>query len=275
MPKIKEDKLLGPEYLQNLKKPKKGSRKGDNGKLLIIGGSETYHGAPILSVMIASRIVDLVYFFSVKKNVELAKKMKLKIRTFINPSEKELEDYVEKVDAILIGPGLEKSKNNEVMINWLLHEFKDKKFILDAGAFDMIKPRLLNKNCILTPHTGEFKKFFGKEADKKNVKALAKKHNCVIALKGSTDLIAGPKEFMINKSGNPGMTKGGTGDILAGLIAGLACTNELFTAAAAGIFINGMAGDRLAKTRGTYYSAEDLLNEIPRTIKWCQDLKLN
>ncbi len=275
MTKRKEDRILGPEYLKKLKRSTKRSHKGDNGKLLIIGGSDTYHGAPILSVMIASRLVDLVYFFSVKKNTELVKKMKLKVRTFISPSRDKLEKFVSKVDVVLLGPGLERSDNNEIMANWLLRNFKDKKFVLDAGAFDMVRPKLVHKNCILTPHATEFEKFFNKKPNEKNVKAMAKKYKCVIVLKGSVDIVAGPDNMKENKSGNPGMTKGGTGDILAGLIAGLAATNDLFISAAAGVFINGMAGDRLSNTMGTYYSAEDLLDEIPRTIKWCQELDLN
>lgn len=274
MTKSKEDKILGPEYLKKIKKPAKNSRKGDNGRVLIIGGSKTYHGAPILSVMIASKLVDLVYFFSVKSNTKLVEKMKLKVRTFINPSEKNLEKYISNSDSVLIGPGLEKTRKNEVMTNWLLHKFKEKKFILDAGAFSMIKPKLLSENCLLTPHSGEFRDFFKKEANEKNVKTLSKKHKSVIVLKGNPDVVAGPSDIKINKTGNPGMTKGGTGDILAGLIAGLAANNDLFVSAAAGVFVNGMAGDKLYNTKGTYYSAEDLLDEIPRTIKWCQDLKL-
>lgn len=271
----KEEKMLGHEYVQKLKKPKKNSRKGDNGRLIIIGGSETYHGAPILAVLVASRLCDLVYFFSIRKNEELIKKMRLKLRTFISPSQKDLEKYVSLVDAVLIGPGLEKTLNNTTMANWLLHKFKDKKFILDAGAFDIIKPKVLHKNCILTPHHGEFKKFFGKDPSEKNVRTMAKKYGCVIVLKGSIDMIVSPKEFRMNKTGNPGMTKGGTGDVLAGLIAGLATNNDLFLSASAGTFINGLAGDRLSLKMGTYYNADDLVEEIPRTMKWCQNLKLS
>jgi NAD(P)H-hydrate epimerase len=67
------------------------------------------------------------------------------------------------------------------------------------------------------------------------------------------------------------MTKGGTGDVLAGLIAGLACNNDLFLSACAGVFINGLAADSLKQKMSYYYNASDLMNQIPRTIKWCLD----
>jgi NAD(P)H-hydrate epimerase len=106
---------------------------------------------------------------------------------------------------------------------------------------------------------------------KDTVKAKAKKYGCRIVAKGKTDYVASRDEFKINTTGNVGMTKGGTGDVLAGLIAGFAATNDLFLAASAGVFINGLAGDRLKKKVSRYYNASDLVNEIPKTIKWCED----
>jgi len=67
------------------------------------------------------------------------------------------------------------------------------------------------------------------------------------------------------------MTKGGTGDVLAGLITALAAKNDLYLAASAGVFINGLAGDRLSKKVSHYYNASNLIHEIPRALKWCED----
>lgn len=118
--------------------------------------------------------------------------------------------------------------------------------------------------CVLTPHRQEFRAAFGVAPTYANVAVMAKKYRCVIVLKGPEDIICSPRECRINKTGNAGMTKGGTGDVLSGLIAGLACKNDLFLAACAGAYINGLAGDRLKARASYYFSASDLIDEVPR-----------
>lgn len=267
--KLKEK--IGVGEVKALFRPSKSSHKGDNGNLLILGGSKKYHGAPILAAKIASKIVDLVYFSSLSENNKIVQKMKSKLCEFITLSPNELAQYLNKVEAILIGPGMEPGREMKTLVNGLLKQKKHKKFILDAGAFKIINKKLLTKNCLLTPHKQEFKSLFKKTASKKAVLEMAKKYNCIIALKGAEDIVSNGKEVKINDTGNPGMTKGGTGDVLAGLIAGLSCKNDLFLAARAGVFINGLAGDRLNKKASYYYNASDLIAEIPKTIKWCED----
>ena len=115
------------------------------------------------------------------------------------------------------------------------------------------------------------KELFNLKASKENLRRMARKYKCIIVLKGKWDFIVSPHEQKVNKTGNIGMTKGGTGDVLAGLITAFAAKNDLFLAASAGAFINGLAGDRLAKRFSNYYSASDLVREIPKTIKWCLD----
>jgi NAD(P)H-hydrate epimerase len=95
-----------------------------------------------------------------------------------------------------------------------------------------------------------------------NAKAMSKKYGCIIVLKGREDVICSKENCYINKTGNAGMTKGGTGDVLAGLIGGLAAKNDLLFAACAGTYLCGAAGDRLLKKRGYFYNASDLLEEI-------------
>ncbi len=257
---------IGPGEVKILHRPSADSHKGDNGKLLIIAGSRKYHGALLLSAKMAGKTVDLVYISSVTENNELINKMKSMLAEFITVSRQEVDSQIKKVDAVLIGPGLGISQDSKKMVNQLLKKYTGKKFVLDADALKVVDKKLLNQNCIVTPHSGEFKSLFGKVASKKSAKEMAKKHGCVIVLKGRTDCVAGPSQFKINETGNPGMTKGGTGDVLAGLIAALACKNELFLSASAGVFICGLAGDRLKKKVGFYYNASDLVKEIPRVI---------
>lgn len=260
-------KKINLAEIKSLLKPKANSHKGDNGKLLIIGGSRKYHGAPILAAKIAGKIVDLVYFSSVPENNSLVKKMKAKLCEFITVTHNEINRQIKEVDAVLIGTGMEVSQKTKKLVNGLLKKFSYKKFILDAGALRVVDKKLLNKNCLITPHHQEFKALFGTPATAKSVKKAAKKYSCIIVLKGQVDYVASPLKFAVNKTGNQGMTKGGTGDVLAGLIAALACKNGLFLAASAGVFLNGLAGDRLKKKVGYYYNASDLVEEIPRVIK--------
>lgn len=262
---------IGVGEVKVLKKPEAESHKGDNGSLLIIGGSKEYHGAPILSAKVASKIVDIVYFSSTLENNQLIQKMKTKLAEFITVPRDKVNNYVKKVDVILIGPGLGINQGVKTLTNNLLKKFPTKKFILDADALKIIDKKLLNKNCIITPHKNEFKKLFGLAGNKKTVKQMAKKYKCVTLLKGKEDYVSDGNELKINTTGNAGMTKGGTGDVLAGLIAGLACKNDIFLAARAGVFINGLAGDQLKKRVSFYYNASDLINQIPKTIKWCKN----
>lgn len=257
-PKWLKEKI-GIGEVKVLYKPPEKSHKGDNGKLLIIGGSKMFHGAPILAAKIASKIVDLVYFSSIPENNELIKKMKSKLCEFIVVPRDEIFDFVKKVDAVLIGPGMRANEETKEITNQLLKRFSNKKFILDAGALHVVDKKLLNENCIITPHKREFEMLKIK---------MDKKHKCIIILKGKKDYISNGKETKINTTGNAGMTKGGTGDVLAGLVAALSCKNDLFLSACAGAFINGLAGDRLKKKASYYYNASDLINEIPKTINW-------
>jgi len=99
------------------------------------------------------------------------------------------------------------------------------------------------------------------------VQENAEKYHCAIVLKGQVDIISDGKQILFNKTGNEGMTKGGTGDVLAGLIASLATTNDLMIAAAAGTYINGLTGDELYKEVGPYFNADDLAEKVPEVMR--------
>lgn len=247
--------------------PKPTSHKGDNGKVLIIGGSQKFHGASLLAAKIASKIVDLVYFCSVPENNELIKKMKEGLCEFITLEQSEVESYVEKVDAILIGPGMGVTPETQEIVNQLLSKFPQQKFILDADALKMVEKQLLTSNIIVTPHAKEFEFLFEVKPSAENVLKMAQKYHCVVVLKGQTDYVSDGKKLKSNTTGNAGMTKGGTGDVLAGLITGLASKNDLFLSACAGVYVNGQAGDNLQKRVSYYYNASDLITEIPNILK--------
>lgn len=283
-------KKFDPADLKKLYMPSRTSHKGQNGKLTIIGGSHLFHGASLWALKVASRIVDMVFFASVPENNELTQKLKSEVYDFITVSREQVEEYIAESDAVLIGPGLpredgrvEGEESTKKLTERLLRKFPEKKWVIDAGSLQMMESewlKQLNGNVVITPHEREFERLFGNvtrnTADvtgenmshvTSHVLRVAKEYNCTILLKGPTDIVCSPSECVEVEGGNEGMTKGGTGDVLAGLVVGLACKNDLFLAATAGSYINKRAGDELYKRVGPYFNATDLADEIPRVMK--------
>ncbi len=243
------------------------SHKGQNGRLLVIAGSEKFHGAFLLSLQGASRIVDMVYVHSVAQNLSLIDTLRKDLATFIPIEKKELEQTIGLVDAIVVGPGMEESEETFSLVKYLLTKRKDKKIIIDATALWHVDPRLLHQNCIVTPHSREFEQVFQCEANAENALLMSKKFGCIVVLTGQHDYVSNGDDLWENNTGNVGMTKGGTGDVLVGLIGALATTNNLLDAALAGVHLNGLAGDALYKRFGTFYNAEDLATSVGQVWK--------
>ncbi len=255
------------EDLKKLYLPGKEAHKGENGKLVIVGGSKLFHGASLWALKVASRIVDMVFYASIPENNELAKTLKTELCDFITVPREDIENYLNESDAILIGPGLMREPETKEITGRLLAKYKQKKWVIDAGSLTEMEVSWLNRNCLLTPHQKEFTTLFKMEAKEENVKAMAQKYGCTILFKGPKDIIYSPQEGKICEGGNQGMTKGGTGDVLAGLAAALACKNDLFLAACGASLINKKAGEALAARVGFYYNASDLAEQIPQTMR--------
>jgi len=289
------------EYLQQLKLPQPNSRKGDNGKLLIIGGSELFHAASRWSLEVASRLVDMVFYSSVPSNNTLIKQAKLKFWDGIVVERNDLFSYLEEADCILIGPGMVRSvldleyhhknagfylknppsaqdwqDNTQKIVNYLLAKFPQKKWAIDAGALQMLDPALLNKNCIITPHQKELEVLLSRLPPTNRQAALEKLdqnqslsplvNNSTVLLKGRVDQIHFQGKVLSVKGGNPGMTKGGTGDVLAGLVAGLYCNASALASTVSASHINKLAGDQLHKKVGSFFNATDLAAQIPAAL---------
>src|SRR3989339_479037 len=144
-------------FLQNIHLPMTSSHKGQNGKLLIIGGSELFHAASKWSLDVASHFVDMVFYSSIPSNNKLIQEAKGNFWNGIVIPRDELEKYIEEADCILIGPGMERTEETEQLTNTLLKKYSAKKWVLDAGALQMIQPQLLKSNHIITPHSREMK----------------------------------------------------------------------------------------------------------------------
>ena len=279
--------------LKKLYIPPPHSHKGQNGKLLLIGGSHLFHAASLWSLSIASKIVDMVFYASVPENNDIVLKAKEEFRNGIVIKREDIEDYINEADVVLLGPGMvridEDTRNipNEVtsieeayqaehegmqtyfITKYLLKHFPEKKWVIDAGALQMMNPAWLKslQNVIVTPHPKEFQRVFGIEATPENIEKMAREYGVIILVKGEKDTVCSPGECFVVSGGNAGMTKGGTGDVLAGLVAALAAKNDLYLAAKAGSYINKKAGERLFAKVGYYFNASDLVDEIPIVIK--------
>ncbi len=257
--------IVSAEIIKQLKKRIPNSHKGENGIVLVVAGSDKYHGALLFAIKAVSRIADIVLVHSVARNLKIIKKLKTETGAFISVKNSQLKEAYEKSDVILIGPGLEESKNNQDLLENILTKNKNKKVVIDATSLLQLKPEWLNQNCIITPHHREFEKVFGVKATPQKVLAKSSEYGCVILLKGPSDYISDGNIIYENQTGNAGMTKGGTGDVLAGLVAGFYCQNSALTSAMAAAYLNGAAGDSLYEKKNTFYNAEDLIEELGDT----------
>ena len=258
-----EAEKITVKIVRDLVIPMSNSHKGQNGKVLVIAGSEKYHGSLMLILKTLSRLVDLVYVCSTPSNLDLVKQLKSELADFITIEKEEVEHYLPQIEVILVGPGLGVDAKTGLWLNNLLITFPEKKWVIDADALHMVDKKLLNSNCLLTPHLQEFEDLFEVKASPEALFNMAQEFGCLIVLKGQADYVSDGKTLRVNRTGNAGMTKGGTGDILAGLIAGFVAKNDLMTAGCAGVFVNGYAGDELFKQKAYYYNASDLAEEIP------------
>ncbi|AEH25547.1 bifunctional ADP-dependent NAD(P)H-hydrate dehydratase/NAD(P)H-hydrate epimerase [Pyrococcus yayanosii] len=283
-------KIGYPKELYNIVGPgdakfalrKKGEHKGQNGRLLIIGGSEDYFGAPYLAAKAASYLVDLVFLTMPEYSARRIGDPNLILRPVegSNFALKHLENVLtiaEKVDAVVIGPGIGVDENTKAFVREFIRRC-GRPMVIDADALKAIAgdlDALRGKRFVLTPHAGEFRMLFGElppaglKERAATVMKKAKEIGGVILLKGSYDVISDGKTWKYNKTGNRGMTTGGTGDVLAGIVGALlALGNEPLRAASVGAFLNGLAGDMVKEEKGENFTALDVAEKIPNATRW-------
>ena len=265
------------EDLKKLFRPPKESSGEDNGQVTIIGGSKLFHGAPILALKAASRFVDMVFFASPEPSVgRVAEQIRSELLAFIWVPWEDTSDYIEKSDAVLIGPGFmrfgtEKNKHHvhngdcdeecqltRAMTKYFLSKFPNKKWVIDAGSLQSMEADWIPEGAIVTPNKKEYKGLFGEMKPED----ASFKYNCTIVSKGPETVVYSPGRRTLVKGGNPGLTKGGTGDSLAGLTTALLAKNDAHLAACAASFILKLAADHLYRERGIAYNADDLVNAL-------------
>jgi len=269
---------------------KLSSRKGDNGKVLVLGGSYIYHGAPALSSLAALKTgTDLVYTCVPKINVQSTRAVSPNLIVIPLVDSKLTRGAVNKLlgqipndlDSATIGMGLsiQDPEALKLLVKSLLD--RDVRLSLDATALvNYILPLLSGKNVVVTPHAGEFKRMFGetppesKKARIPMVEKFAKEHSVTILLKGPTDIISNGAKTYLNPTNTPGMTVGGTGDILSGIIAGMLARNrDALESAVISAYFNGLAGKMTQKKLGYHMTATDLLDVLPSVMKSFDKIK--
>ena len=256
------------------------SHKGSFGKLLVIGGSGKYSGSPALSALAAIKSgVDLTTIAAPRRAADIAAAFSPDLIT--HPLEgshlarkhlKPLAELAVAHDAVVIGGGLERRPETMRTVADFLSKC-EKPCVIDADALHAIKGKVGHMN-VITPHAQEFfmlsgvSPLYDHEERVKQVSDLAGKLACTVLLKGSFDVISNGKDHFINTTGNPCMTKGGTGDTLAGICGAiLARGRPALEAACAAAFINGAAGDLAARKYGEGLFASDLVGEISHIVK--------
>ncbi len=276
-----------------LKSRNPSSHKGNNGKLLVVGGNKDYSGAPAIAGMAAIGAgADLVYVAAPQKAAEAIKSTSPDLivqslegdRLSLSHAD-EILGMADNVDAVLIGPGAGIDEDTSKLFNVLVAKIK-KPIVLDADALKQVELNLIKgrDDVILTPHISEFKSVFKVDKDLKldidsydfnkvdenitEFQQITRQINGSVIVKGQYDLILSKTRFKINKTGNAGMTVGGTGDALSGIATGLLSQNlNAFDSVSLAAFINGLAGDEAFKEKGNGFSATDLVSYIGTVIK--------
>jgi ADP-dependent NAD(P)H-hydrate dehydratase len=296
-----------PDLIHDLIPPRLvSSKKGDNGIVLVVGGSGIYHGAPLLSTLAALRSgVDLVYTAVPKSNIVPTRSFSPNVivlplptdRFTIGSAKQLIKILPKKPDVVAIGMGMAIEKPEYLV--YMVKELKrmGTKLLLDASALiPEILEHISGSNTVITPHPGEYKRLFQKEKNYEeimntrttntvtiqeqtsNVCKLARKYGITIILKGYDNIICNggikneqeqqQQSIAVIKRTTPAMTVGGCGDVLSGVVAGLfAKMQDAFSASVAAVYFSGMAADLAYQRVGLHMVATDIIDELPNAIK--------
>ena len=283
--------MNGADTLQfRLPRRPRQAHKGDFGRLLILAGSEGYTGAPVLAARAALRTGAGLVFLGVPRDIYPIVAVKCdEAMPFPLPEDhRAILDRAIGRDAVLIGPGLGRRPETEQLVLELLGEL-EVPVVLDAdginalaGHIDVLDGR--RAPTVLTPHEGEFARLTGcplPVADRLSVaRDFAAAHRCTVVLKGHGTVTAAPDgRVWVNSTGGPGMAKGGSGDVLAGMTAALwgqrllrRGEDDLPRLAAAAVYYHGLAGDLCAGRFGEYAMLPgDMIEALPQVLKEQED----
>jgi len=251
------------------------SHKGENGKVAVVGGSLHMHGAPIFAALAAEASgADLVYLMLPKCHTEAATRasLNLQVHTFAGDDLTKSDvvpalELLATMDSAVLGPGIDRAQDESVAALKELITGAGCSLVLDATALQPETLELVKgKTAVLTPHLGELERM---KIKPKELAERAEEAGVVILLKDQTDRIAGPDGKTEEVSGgNAGLTVGGTGDALAGLIAGLIAQGVApFDASVGAARVMKRAAETLEPEKGVAYTARDVIGLIPQLLK--------
>jgi len=277
--------LEDADIKQLLKPSNAFAHKGSNGHALLIAGSYGVMGAAVLSANAALRSgVGLLSIHAPKCGIEILQQTTP--QAMVDP---DVHEYfttgiqsIERFQAIGIGPGVGQAENSKKALFDLLDR-TNLPMVIDADALNILAQNkewmsLIPKNSILTPHPGEFKRLVGEwdseEEKLELLSALSQQLECYIILKGAYSCLCTPEgNFYFNSTGNEGMAKGGSGDVLTGILTALLAQGySSESAAMIGMTVHGLAGDLAAESKGKIsMNAKDIIDFLPRAFKQLQD----
>lgn len=270
--------FVGPGDIQPFLKRPATSHKGDAGRVLVIGGG-AYSGASALAALAALRAgADIVTVAAPKSVSDIIASFSpnlivrpLSGNRLVEEDIPLISELINKHDVVVMGMGLGNEYPTLEAVRKIVPMCR--KAVIDADA---LAPDVLHsghRDIIVTPHAGEMKRISGAdvpEDEKKKlafVRDFAKDNKLTVLLKGKVDIISDGTEVRANRTGNSGMTVGGTGDVLAGLVGALFAKHDAFSAACAAAFINGAAGDLAFEEFGYGLLATDVIERIPDVMK--------
>jgi len=274
---------VGPGEFIYYPKPEDSSHKGDNGRVLVVGGGP-FTGAPALAGMGAMYSGADLAHVAVPKGVAIPVACyspnliihPLSADVIVPEDILKIKELWKKADAMVIGPGIGGDPNSLATAAELIKACP-LPLVIDADALNAVKknPKILKgKKAILTPHKGEFARLSGlkvaEDIDRRagQVIQTARKLGAVIIVKGHIDLISNGSNAIKNRTGNEAMTVGGTGDVLSG-ISGCLLSKGMnpFHAARLAVFMNGSAGDLAFQEKGYGILASDVAEKIPYILR--------
>jgi hydroxyethylthiazole kinase-like uncharacterized protein yjeF len=276
--------FTGPGDLLRLKTRDKNTYKGQNGSVLVVGGSSDYSGAPAFAAMSALRSgIDISIVACPNSVLSPIRSYSPDIivkglsNDYINFDDtSKILELSEDAVAMVIGCGIGRKEETGFALNEMIEKIR-MPIVIDADALKILDINLIreyNNQMVLTPHKAEFKSLFGFEVPEKldqKIKVVletSREFECTVLLKGVVDIISDGHAVKLNSTGNSGMTVGGTGDLLAGLVGGLmAQGHKAFEAAYLGSYINGAAGDLAMRDYGYNFVASDILKYLPIIFK--------
>ena len=265
----------------------RGGHKGTFGKVYLLGGSVGYTGAPVLCAGGAVHSGCGLVFLGVPETVwpiaaarclcAMPHPLAEQDGRLSAVAETEIRRRAAVCDAVAVGCGLGRSEGSDALVNALLT--LEKPLVLDAdginalsGHIDLLDARR-GRPTVLTPHEVEFARIGGdlSRGDRERAaQDFAMAHGCVLVLKGHRTVTASPEgDVLVNTTGGSGLAKGGSGDVLTGVIASLMAQRaDALRAAAVGVWLHGRAGD-LAEQELTAYSVtpEDVVRKLPDAIR--------